>query len=303
MAKTIDIELTQNRYTDFIVYDGTQRCMTDDYITLKDISEVTLTFTGPNVINNKIYKFDSTMQGKLTAYAEFEPVNCSGYLEQKSLSLIVDGTAVTGIFEGNYTNTTEMIAALDTQFASLNINFVNNGHHINANTTTTGEDVYIQVVGGDLLDYVNWNIGIYRGNNFSWGDPTVLQKDFSFVISAEDFGYDNGLIPETYWNIQYNIAYDIGFGTNLYIDNITEFTYKQTEIYRAKTLEYISRNFTEFLIVEQRWQTDMEILMQKSIYFDSVYKSFLASIEIGNINRSYELLNILIDYKLLNEIL
>lgn len=303
MATTIDIGLIQNKYTDFIVYDETQRCLDNDYISLDEISSIILTFNGPEVVNNKIYRFDSTMQGKITPYDEFEKVTCSGYLEQKSLILNVDGTTVIGTFEEDYNDADKMKIALDAAFATLDISFTSVGGYIYANTTNIGTESYISVLGGELLDYLNWNIGIYRGNDFSWDDNTISQKDFVFTLSVEDFGYvDENEIPETYWNIQYDITYNAGLGITTYTDDMTEFSYKQTEIYRAEMFEFISRNFTEFLTVDQRWQTDMELFMQKSIYFDSLYKSFLASIDIGNIERSYELLTKIIDYKSLNEL-
>ena len=44
----------------------------------------------------------------------------------------------------------------------------------------------------------------------------------------------------------------------------------------------------------------MELFSQQAVYFDAYYKSFLAAIQIGDETKAYDILETLINYKLLN---
>ena len=303
MRKTIDIGLIQNKDTDFIVYDETDRTIIDNLIDLDKITSIQLQFDSPSINNPKIYKFDDTKKAYVIPYSTFIPTDFSQYNASASLSLVVDGEQCSALITTNMTSVEDIVDELNNQLSDYNILFVDNGDVVKAISTTSGNNVYIQVLESSLLQYICWNIGIYRGNDYDWGNIDLLQKDFNFIISAKDFGYSTE-IPETYWEVQYTIFYT---GTvdrlTTYINNFIEFSYKQTEIYYAKIFEYIARNFREFQTIEQRYQTDMEILMQKNIYFSSIYKAFLASIEIGDVENANELLNYIISFKLLNPIL
>jgi len=301
MAKGFKLGLIQNRYTDWIVYDATNRCDGNTRPLIEDLIEIRITFSGPELNHNKTYIFDDSKKAKITAYGTFDGLDCTQYLNTKNLSLEVNKVQHNAEFKNIYPDTDAMVDALNVEFSSLEILFINNGDYISAETTTTGSNVYIKVIEGSLLDSIKWNIGVHRGNNFLWNTPNVLQKDLNFMISREDFGYETLEVPESYWNIHGKIVFSTE--ENNILDDFTEFSYKQTEIYRAKIFEYLANNFTEFNKIEQRWQTDMELFMQRNIYFDALYKSFLASIEIGNTDRAYELLNIIIDYKSLNPII
>jgi len=296
----IKMELIQDKYTNFILYDGTERCKPGDYIALADIEHIDIVFkdTSSDLETNHLFRLNSDQKGIVLEYGAFESVDCTCYECVKTLSLEVDG--VSQVFECNTNITTvgEMVNMLNAQNTTLDMIFILGPIGIRGVTTNAGEEHYIKVIGGDLLKYLKWNIGIYKGNDINWG-ATLAQKELYFYYNIEDLGFSKE-IPEGYFDVQIITEYNHG---EIYVQDYTEFTYKQTEIYRAMIFEYIANRFEELIKVEQRYQTEFELFMQKSVYFDSMFKAFLASIEVGNEYRSYELLKYLIDYKTLNPIL
>ncbi len=161
---------------------------------------------------------------------------------------------------------------------------------------------FIKILDGNLLENLCFNKGVYRDNDFRWNNINATQEELKFELLTDSIDLLNEL-PEGYLDVQITLKYNDNGIEKTYISEWTEFLYMQSEIYRAKIFEYIGNNFDKFLDVEQRWQTNFEIFMQKSTYYDALYKAFLSSLEIGDKERSYELLNYLINYKTLNPII
>ena len=62
MADKLNIEITQNKYTDLFIYDGSDRTTGDpDIIDLDDINLLKVTFidTSPEIDNHYIYQYDN----------------------------------------------------------------------------------------------------------------------------------------------------------------------------------------------------------------------------------------------------
>ena len=300
----IDIGLIQDKYTNFITYDKSLKCDGDDWILTEEINSLTIILKEESEKNNKIYKFDNTNRSYVIGHSVFESYDFSTYLGTRTLSINVNGIDVSVELKVNIPDATVLVDTLNALIAPITTEIVltNNGGIIEAHTTTTGYTSYIQVNECSMLEVINWNKGIYKGNDFEWNTTGILQKDFNFQIDYDDMGYENE-IPESCWNVQVIIEYTRNTTDYVYTSEYVEFTYKQSEIYRAKMFEYIANNYTSLIEVEQRLQTDFEIFMQKSVYYDSLFKAFLASIEIGNKTKGLELLDYIIEYKQLNPIL
>lgn len=302
MDKTLNIQLIQDKYTNFMFYVKNE-CDTNS-IDLSTINNFELAFKATNTFipNNIIYRFDNTKKAYVIAYDDFEAFNYSEYESTGTLNLKINDKEVSISINENITTKEQMIDLLNSKLSIYNVVVISEGEKVIMYTNDIGYDAYIKIIDGTILKHIKWNEGVYRGNDILWNSNLLTYDNFIFTINADEF-YLFMEIPETFWEIDYTISYNEANINYTYPNSFIEFTYKQTEIYRAKIFEYISRNMNEFLEVEQRLQTDMELFLQKSIYFDAVYKSFLASIEIGDLTKSNSILEKLKEYKLLNPIL
>lgn len=300
----INFELVQDKYTNLILYDNSTRCDgASDWIDIDSLNQIDITFksTSSIVETNHTFRFDNTKNAYVIAYDDFIPFNGSDYNNAQGITLEINGVEYAASCDENMSDKATMIAWLTTNITSPDVTFYDNGDKIYAVTTDgSGTDSNIKIIDGTLLDYLCWNKGNIKGNDFVWNDASVEQPDLYFTLETDAIDLLDE-ISDGYLDVELYIEYTDG-STQTYTDSWTEFLYEITEIYRARIFEYIANNFVDFQTVEQRWQTDMEIFSQKSIYFDALYKAFLAAVTVGNKTLAYNLLLELVTYRELNVI-
>jgi hypothetical protein len=303
MPSITNIELIQDNYTDIIVYDGSDRTdVTYTWIALTDITGITVTFlsTSEHLDENKTYTFDDDQTGKHVGNVAFTGYNFSAYDAAETLTFTVNGIDNVISVDDNMTTAALLAAEIDLQLTSTDVTVSAVGNYIKIETNNTGSDEEIEITGGTMLDRIGWRVGIYRGNDILWGDPALDQTDMRYIIYPEDMDFE-GEFPEGYWNISVTTYYNDGT-PNTYTQTYTEYTYKQTELYRAQVFEKIAKYPYEYSNIEQRAWTTEEQWMYKMIHFDAIYKSFLASLEVGNQTVASNVLDYLIDFQDLNAI-
>lgn len=307
MSKKINFGLVQDKYTNLLLYDESTRCDgSPDWINIKDLTQLDLTLLSTSSIfeTNHTYRFDNTKNAYIIPYGDFIPFDGTEYNNVRDINFTCNGYNYEVSCNQNMHNATAMVTYLNTNVTLTDMIFYNEAEKIFAKTLNgNGTDDYIQITDGTLLDNLCFNKGLIKGNDFNWQDPSVIQSEVVFTIEPQAIDLLDE-IPEGYVDCSLYIKYEPIVGPSGFVTNTwCEFLYKQSEIYRAKIFEYIANNYTEFQLVEQRWQTDFEIFMQKSIYYDALFKSFLASLEVGNKTRGYFLLTELVNYQTLNIII
>lgn len=305
MSKKIDIEITQDKYTNFIVYDGSDRTNVQiDWIDVQDLTKIEVIFksTSEHLNDNMNYVFDTSKKAIHRGNDPFTSYNFSGFDKAETLLFNVNGIDYTLIVNTNITTIAQLVSVLNAQMEGGNEVFNNVGQYVEIRTINTGSSQYIIIYDSVLGSRLGFRPGIYRGNDINWGSPSLLQKDIYQYIYIEDLNFV-GSIPDGQWDVQINVEYDEGGGVIVYTDPYTIFSYKITEIYRAKIFEYIAKNFKEFEKVEQRVWTTVERTMYSILQFDAAYKSFKAALEVGNLRSSNTILSYLIQYRQLNPIL
>ena len=197
----IKMELIQDKYTNFILYDGTERCKPGTWIDVTDIEQIDIVFknTSDNLETNHLFRLSDNRKGYVLPYDAFVPLNCTCYECVKTLSLEVDGDTQVFECDTNITSANDMVTMLNAA-CTLDMMFIETAGTIAASTTNAGEEHYIKVLGGDLLEYLKWNIGIYKGNDINWG-ATLTQKDLYFYYNVEDLGFTDE-IPEGYFAVE-----------------------------------------------------------------------------------------------------
>lgn len=323
MGKQVDFELVQDKYTNFILYDGSIRSnLQVDWINIDEITKVELVFTDKSdeLKENKNYIIDFTKKAIHNGNKTFTYYDFSGYDKEENMRVIINGVTYDILVDSYIMSIDEMVNVIQSFIPDEQANVYNDGDKISISTRYTGLDQVIQVVGGTLADRIGWRVGIYRGNDWEWNSSLAEQKDMFFYIYPQDLGFSD-TIPDTRWLVEIHVEYNgvIPITTeqhnfNLedywtkvpatlsYQTNYTEFSYKITEIYRAKIFEHISKNFKKFEKVEQRTWDTLEQTMYSILQFDAVYASFKAAMDAGLSDTSYELLNYLINYRNTNSI-
>lgn len=306
MSVRLDLELVQDKYTNFVLYDASDRTNVQyTWIPLADISSVELIFksTSEHLTEDMVYVLDMSKKAIHYGNEPFTGYNFSGYDCSEELVYKVNGVEYTITMDTNVTNITDLVAKMNSaRPLPWGIYFHQDGYYIVMDTIATGSTAYFEIVGGALATRLGLRPGIYRGNDLLWGSPLLLQKDFYQYIYAEDLKFAQ--IPDGQWDVEINVMYNNGHSIIdvLYQTSYTEFSYKLTEIYRAKMFEYIAKNFKDFEVIEQRAWTELEKTMYSILQYDAVYKAFKAAIDVGNSRTANTTLSYLINYRVLNPI-
>lgn len=305
MNKQIDIELVQDAYTNFIVYDGSDRTNTQiDWIDVSSVNKVEVVFksTSEHLTDDMNYIIDSSQLARHIGNVEFFTHDFSGFEGSEQLLVNVNGNDYELMVNGNMTSITMLVNDLNSQLTDSVFFFIEDGNYVEMRTWEAGSEQVIIPVVSQLGTRLGFRPGVYRGNDIVWGS-TLTQKDLFHYIYIADLGFvDN--IPDGQWDIEVYVEYvsNIPPTISSYQSAYTEFTYKLTEIFRAKMFEYIAKNFKDFEMVEQRAWTTVEKTMYSTLQYDAAYKSFVAALDVGNTRACNTILSYLINYRILNPI-
>lgn len=294
------MELIQDRYTNLILYDSSERCDPRvDYIPLIDVTGVEITFkeTSDNIEEDKHFIVDDTQKAKLKAIHDYEGYDFSAYIANKSASFIINNVDIEVEMVENLPDIGHLVSEMQQQLGE-SVLVGNLENRLTIETIDTGADTFIHVVGGDLLDIIGLEIGVHRGNSIPWGDVDITQGDLQFTFYPEDLGFSVD-VPIGKLDVQVVTSYGSYY---TYVDDYEEYCYKQIEMWRALYLENIALNFNEFTKIEERVYTETEVSMESFIIFDSVLKAFLSAIEVGNSLVASKLLVYLENYIELHEL-
>lgn len=285
MSKNINIELIQDKYTNFILYDGSDRCdYTEEWVEPVDVTGITMVLTDESdaLELSRTIIVDSTQNAKAQCMLDFNGFDFSCYLCHKDIMVSIAGEdAYTVTVTENMDTATELASFLDTEIDGVTVTAVNDRLLFVSDLTPSGESgldsPQINVLGGSLLELIGLQVGVYNGNTIEWGDSNITQEDLRFTISPIDLGFIEEM-PIGKWVVETIVTHSGG----THIDTYTEFSYKQLELYRAKFLEDIAKKFNDFDLIEQRMQTKMELDMKAFMTFDVVYKAMISAINVGN---------------------
>jgi hypothetical protein len=301
----INIELVQDKYTNFIIYDGSDRTnVMETWIDISDIYGIQYTFTADSDIltEDVTFTIDSTQKAKCQGNEPFYSYDFSAYDCAETMTFIVNGVENEIEIDSNISSISDLISEINSQLTSTDVTVYANGQYVAIATVGTGSSVYITTVDGDLLTRLGFALHItYRGHDIPFGDPSLTQADIYYYVYVEDLGFTSE-IPDARWETIAVTTYIPSMTPLTYTDEYIEYSYKLTEIFRALSFEYIAKNFKEFELVEQRCWTDLERYMYSILQFDAAYKAFLSAVDVGYDTVAIEMLEYLVNYRLANPI-
>lgn len=136
-------------------------------------------------------------------------------------------------------------------------------------------------------------------------DNYKLLFDFSSMTTQEDFAitipyemFDDVNLPEGKWVVTYTISAP----TIITADGYTEYSFKQTEIYRDKLFLHAARSVINYNPYYASYKTDKDKFRMQILYFDTVFKAFKAQVNSGNSVFASKTLQWLKDFQLSNPI-
>jgi len=307
MSKSINIELIQDKYTNFVLYDGSDRCdSTVEWVEPKDVTGISVIFTSESdaLEIDRHVVIDDTQRAIVQGTVDFLGFDFSAYLAHRNIVIEQNGVVYEVVVTEDTASASDLASLLQAGLGTSMVVTVE-GDKINIRSTYS-PSVYgdrapdIEVLGGTLLEMIGIEVGVYRSNFINWGSTLLTADDLRFTIYKEDLNFPEG-IPIGKWVVQTIVSYNDGT-TSVVVDDYEEFTYKQIELYRASYLENIAKKFNDFDLIEQRMQTLDELSMKSFMTFDSVYKAMLSVIEVGNSLQVSKLLVYLQSYIKLNNI-